>query len=108
MKIICLTAFLISTNLFAQGPPQVDPTAPQLTHEEKIKLFDFEDQKQELLDKFQKEYIEQIKPIQTREDGLIKIITEGHPGYHLAIYPGQPWRFEKDAPKLSVKPDARK
>ena len=111
---------LITSAAFAQQPAPApvpdDPNAPVLTHDEKMKLFDFEDQKatmndeyQKALKKFNEPWQDKFKPLVDREGEYIKLRNEEHPGYELQVVQGR-WLYVKatKAPEASKPPAPKK
>ena len=85
-------------------PSLPDPSAPSLTLDEKISLTIDDIKKADLLDKAQKAYLAQIKPIQDHEDAAKVAIEQAHPGWVLLQGP-QGWHFErKPEPAPAAKP----
>ena len=92
-----LWILLCSAVAVAQQPPQPavpDPNAPTLTLEEKIALTTDEVKKQDILERLQKQYIAEIKPIQDHEDAAKTAIEQEHPGWVVTQGP-QGWGFTK-------------
>ena len=117
--ITLLTLLLVAAYSFSQQPsptppPAInqssppDPNLPQLTHDQKVKLFDLEDQMAQVQAEFQKklndvvdplrkQYDAAVKPLQDREQEYVKLINEEHPGYELQ-HTGQGLQFVKQGP----------
>lgn len=119
VSILALTSLLAVPSLLAKdknppAAPLVAPVSaapkaePVLTHEEKVKLFAYEDEKREVFNKFQKQFEEAIKPISETEAAYIKIINEAHPGWELRNDPTAGWKFVEKPAETPVPPDSRK
>ena len=116
MNLSSLKFFVVSTMLIgasalmAQNPQQpipLDPNAPTLTLEEKITLTTDELKKQDVLERAQKAFQEQIKPIQDHQDAAKVAIQNTHPGWLLDFNNVQGWHFIKKvepAKQQEVKP----
>ena len=109
MKVISsfIAAAFISIAATAQQPPAnaIDPNAPQLTLEEKIALTTDEVKKADILEKYQKQFLAELKPIQDHEDAAKAEIEKAHPGWTLEN--GQNgWRMvaKKAEPPKSAEP----
>lgn len=99
MRLRFVLPLLISSAALAQQP--APPDTPALTLEEKISLTTDDVKKADALEKAQKAYLEQIKPVQDHEDAAKKAIEDEHPGWTLEQGP-QGWHFtkkDKPAPK---------
>jgi hypothetical protein len=94
--------------VMAQQPPPVpppDPTAPALTLEEKIALTTDDLKKQDILDRAQKTFLAEIKPIQEHQDAAKASIEKEHEGWQLVLGQGGWYLVKKVA---APKPEAAK
>lgn len=81
-----------------QPPAAPDPSAPQLTHDERMKFFDWDDQKREIVDKLQKQYLAEVAPIEKAEEEYKRKLETATPGWMLQPGP-QGWQWAK-VPKI--------
>lgn len=86
-------------------PPAPDPSAPALTLEEKITLGTDDIKKGDILERLQKQFQADIKPIQEHQDAAKAVIEKEHPGWLLQSG-SQGWQFVKkpEPPKKPAEP----
>ncbi len=90
IAILALTAAL---SISAAAQTTTGVKAPELTHEQKIKLYDLELQKNEIFSKFQAQFNKEVQPVLDTEEAFIKVVNEQHPGYTLQNVPNSGWKF---------------
>lgn len=78
---------LIPVFAFAQNPASTTTTVPTLDHDQRVQLFSYDDQRNAILEKYQKEYLAEVKPVQDAENAYIQTIEKAHPGYSLVPDP---------------------
>lgn len=105
--VVLIMSFCAAT---AQQPtPAPDPNAPALTLDEKIALTTDDIKRSDMLEKAQKAFQEEIKPINDHQEALKLTIEKEHPGWVLQTG-AQGWFFTKkqDVPKAPEKAETPK
>ena len=84
-------------------PPAPDKNAPSLTLDEKIALSTDDIRRQDILQRLQKQFQEEVGPVNAHQEATRQVIEKEHPGWQAVATP-QGWQLERKPAEKKAEP----